>query len=179
MPPESRNPFEGVTDFFSELHRMKEVALGRQSYEHADEPRQRTQATAWLPAADIFARGNDLVIRLDLAGVNPDDVTISFAHSTISVRGERHTEEETGGPDSFYVRERFYGAFRRAISVPSDVESDQISAEFLDGLVEITVTEGVSSAEPHRIALRDRSAKKPVVRKVAKTTGTRARPRSR
>lgn len=59
MPKGRRNPFEGVTDFFSEMNRMRE--LGRSGYEHGPEERQRTHATAWVPATDIFARDGDLV----------------------------------------------------------------------------------------------------------------------
>ena len=71
-----RNPFEGVTDFFSELGIRD---LGRHGYEHAHEDRERTHATAWVPAADIFSRAGDLVIRIDLAGMRPEDVAITFA----------------------------------------------------------------------------------------------------
>ena len=56
------------------------------------------------------------------------------------------------------MRERFYGAFRRAITLPEGTDADQITAEFDDGLVEITVRNGVSPADSTRIALSDRSA---------------------
>lgn len=151
-----RNPFEGVTDFFSELNRLRDI--GRHGYEHAHEDRQRTHATAWVPAADIFTRDGDLVIRVDLAGMPPDDVSITFAENQLTVFGERRTEEDTGGSDSFYLRERFYGSFRRAIALPHGTEEGQISAEFKNGLVEITVRGGAAQAEPRRIALKDASS---------------------
>ena len=155
MPDGPRNPFEGVTDFFSELSRMREV--GAHGREHGHEDRRRTHASAWVPPTDIFARGDDLVIRVEVAGVRPDDVDITFAHGVLTVSGNRRTEEDTGGEDSFYVRERFHGAFRRGITLPVGTDESQISATFADGLVEITVRGGVSAAEPRRIALEDRS----------------------
>ena len=151
-----RNPFEGVTDFFSELNRMRD--LGRHGYEHAHEDRERTHATAWVPAADIFSRAGDLVIRIDLAGMRPDDVAITFADGQLTVFGERSTEEDTGGPESFYIRERFYGSFRRAVTLPPGTEQSQISAEFENGLVEVIVRGAASGAEPQRIALKDTSS---------------------
>lgn len=157
------NPFEGVTDFFSELARMRE--LGRHGYEHATEDRERTHATAWVPAADIFAREGDLVIRIDLAGMRPDDIGITFSQNTLTFHGERRTEEQTGGPESFYIRERFHGAFRRAITLPTDTEESQIRAEFANGLVEVTVQGGASGTQPRRIALEDTSGG-PRVRKL-------------
>lgn len=155
MADRSTNPFEGVTDFFSEMNRMRE--LGRGGREAAQEDRQRTHATAWVPATDIFASEGDLVIRIEVAGVRPEDIDVTFSGGVLTVSGIRRTELGTGGEDSFYIRERFYGAFRRAITLPSGTDDSQISADFENGLVELTVKGGVSGAEPQRIALRNRS----------------------
>jgi HSP20 family protein len=156
MPEDRRNPFEGVTDFFSELSRLREI--GARGSEHAHESAQRTHARAWVPATDIFARDADLVIRIDLAGVRPEDVDITFSHDVLTVSGERRTELGTSGEDAFYIRERFHGAFRRAITLPEGIEPGQISAEFDNGLVEITVKGGMAGTEPTRIPLQDRSS---------------------
>ena len=53
---ERRNLFEGVTDFFTELGRIREVGSHGTA---RSEDRERTHATAWVPATDIFARGRD------------------------------------------------------------------------------------------------------------------------
>lgn len=157
MPDKARNPFEGVTDFFSELSRMRE--LGTHGGSHSHEDKQRTHASAWVPATDIVARDQDLVIRVELSGVEPDDVEITFSHGVLTVSGERRSELGTGSEDSFYIRERFYGAFRRAITLPEGTDDSQISAEFENGLLELTVRGGATGAEPKRIALRNRSSR--------------------
>ena len=157
MPEGHTNPFEGVTDFFSELKRMREI--GTRGYEHANEDRDRTYATAWVPATDIFARNGDLVIRIEVAGQRPEDVDITFSDGILTVSGRRRTEEGTGGEESFYIRERLHGEFRRAVTLPAGTDDSQITAEFFNGLVEITVRGGVSGAPPQRIALTDRSSK--------------------
>jgi HSP20 family protein len=156
MPERQRNPFEGVTDFFSELKRMRQI--GTHGHESAHEDRHRTHATAWVPATDIFARNGDLVIRIEVAGLRPEDVDITFSQGVLTVSGQRRTELGTGGDDSFYIRERFHGEFRRAINLPPDTDGEQITAEFFNGLVEITVRDGVSGGEALRIALRDKSS---------------------
>jgi HSP20 family protein len=156
MPERQRNPFEGVTDFFSELKRMRQI--GTHGYESPHEDRGRTHATAWVPATDIFSRDDDLVIRIEVAGLRPQDVDITFSGGALTVSGQRRTELGTDGDDSFFIRERFHGAFRRAITLPPDIEDDQITAEFFNGLVEITVRGGASAAEPRRIALTDKSS---------------------
>lgn len=154
MPERERNPFEGVTDFFSELQRMRQ--LGTHGYEFAHEDRDRTHATAWVPATDIFVRNDDLVMRIEVAGLRPEDIDITFAEGVLTVSGQRRTELGTGGDDSFYIRERYHGEFRRIITLPSGTDEDQITAEFFNGLVEITAR-GACAGEPRRIALSDRS----------------------
>ena len=55
MPDSRRNPFEGVTDFFSEMGRMRAVGL-HGGLEPGLQDAERTHASAWVPATDIFAR---------------------------------------------------------------------------------------------------------------------------
>jgi HSP20 family protein len=160
---ERRNLFEGVSDFFTELGRIREV--GSHGYGHGTEDRERTHATAWVPPTDIFARGDDMVIRVEVGGVAPDDVAITFSGGVLTVSGVRKTELEGATEDSFYIRERPYGSFRRAMTLRADTTESQISAEIRDGLVEITVKDGCGGDEPQRIALKDASSE-PTVRRV-------------
>lgn len=152
---DSQHPFGGVSDLFSELSRMRDIGAHGREYAHED--RQRTHASAWVPATDIVAQGDDLLIRVDLAGVSPGDVQLAFSHGTLTVSGSRQTGLADDDPSNFYVRERFYGAFRRAFTLPEATEPSQITAEFEDGLVEITVRDGASRSATTQIKLTDRS----------------------
>lgn len=148
--------FEGVTDLFSELGRMRQ--LGTHGREASHEDRQRTHASAWVPTTDILAHGEDLVIRVELAGVAPEHVHLGFAHGLLTVSGSRSTDLGDDGPASFYVRERFYGEFRRSFTLPEGTQANQVSAEFDDGLVEIVVRGGAGQTESTRIELANRSS---------------------
>lgn len=70
----TRNPFQGVMDTMSEMVRMRQYAEGG-----AQEEGRRTHATAWVPTTDIFALGDYLMVRCELAGVRRDDVEISLS----------------------------------------------------------------------------------------------------
>jgi HSP20 family protein len=153
---ESHHPFRGVTDLFSELSRMRDV--GTHGREHMHEDKQRTHASAWVPTTDIVAQGPDLVIRVELAGVDPSDVHLGFSHGILTVSGNRKTELRDEDPANFYVRERFYGEFRRSFTLPEATEPSQISAEFENGLVEIIVHGGARQADSTRIEVKDRSS---------------------
>ena len=153
---ERRNPFEGVTDFFSELARMRSIGL-HGGAEHGVEASERTHASAWVPATDILARRRRpgdprRAGRRRPRGRRPQ-LQPRRAH------GVRHPADRrpTTSRAEFLIRERFYGEFRRAITLPEGTEADQISAEFDDGLVEITVTNGVSPADSTKISLADKS----------------------
>ncbi len=152
MAKEHHNPFEGVTDFFNELGRMRQI--GAHGYDNRPEEQHRSHASAWVPSTDILALGGDLVIRVDLAGIEPEDVSITFSGGVLTLYGERDTTEDLEGEPRFYIRERFAGVFRRAITLPEDTTEDKISAEFENGLAEIVVVGAAKAAEPSRIALR-------------------------
>ncbi len=145
------NPFRGFVDVMSEMNRLREV--GRGTYDPGYEERERTQASAWVPNADVFARGEDLVIRLELAGVDREDIEITLHDNTLTVAGERESDLEDD--ISFYVHERFYGAFRRSMTLPAGIDEDSISAYSDNGLLEITV-EGGATAQSHRIEIGDK-----------------------
>lgn len=157
---ENPHPFGGITDLFSELSRMREV--GVRGAEHLQEERQRSHASAWVPPTDIVAQGDDLLIRVELAGVAPEAVTLSFSNGMLTVAGRRLTELDDDDPANFYVRERFYGEFRRSFTLPEGTDASRIGAEFADGLVEIRVVGGATESGT-RIAVRTRSAE-PVTR---------------
>ena len=156
MDRERRNPFHGVVDAISEWNRMRELGSGRIGPETGHEARQRTHATAWVPSTDIFARGEDLVIRVSLSGVYPEDVEITFSNGVLTVSGERRSELDEGEV-TFYVRERYYGALRRSVTLPAGVDEDDISADFENGLLEITVRGAAAPEPPRRIEIRNRS----------------------
>jgi HSP20 family protein len=115
---------------------------------------ERTHATAWIPRMDIFARGDDLVIRCELAGVPGEDMDIALDHDTLTIYGER-----TGAPEeaetTYYVRERHYGSFRRTINLPDGTEPGSVGATLEDGLLEITVAGACAvRREPERIEIQ-------------------------
>jgi HSP20 family protein len=148
--------FEGFTDFVSEFNRMHQ--LGRTGRDPEHQGGEREFATAWVPPADIFARGEDLVIRLELAGMEPGDIEISLdSGGVLTVSGERRTMTDAEEAH-FYVRERHHGAFRRSMSLPEGTPESAIEAYFDHGLVEVTVRGLASASARRRIDVEDRSS---------------------
>ncbi len=147
MPEPNRGHFGGLFDTFAELNRMREHW---QQVETSAEP--RTQANAWVPTLDIYAHGDDLVIRCELAGVEKDHVRISLSSGMLWVAGERVGEPGIDSAD-YYVRERLYGPFRRGIPLPQSVRPAQIHAVLTDGLLEIAIEGAVASRQEEAIEI--------------------------
>jgi HSP20 family protein len=139
--------FRGLFDMFAEMGRMREHLT-----QVEPSPEGRTQAGAWVPGADIYSRGDDLVIRCELAGIPKRDVGVSLCSGQLWISGER-----TGAPDgddvSWYVRERRYGPFRRTITLPPGIESGRIEATIEDGLLEIVIRGGAAAVQHEEIEI--------------------------
>ena len=89
-----------------------------------------------VAATTAYAR--NLVVRADLPGLNKDDVKIEVTDDGLVIRGERKNEHEERG-EGFYRGERSYGQFYRLIPLPDDIDTDQMRADFSNGVLEITV----------------------------------------
>jgi HSP20 family protein len=90
----------------------------------------------WTPDIEVFQRGNELVIRADLPGLNKEDVKVDLKDDGIVIQGERHREhhEERAG---VYRSERSYGSFCRWVPLPDGAITDQAKATFKDGVLEV------------------------------------------
>ncbi len=92
----------------------------------------------WNPVVDIYDNDEKVVIKADLPGLSKDDITIDLKNRVLTVQGERSFENEVK-EESYYRRERNYGKFCRAFNIPAEVDSDQINAEFKDGVLKIDI----------------------------------------
>jgi HSP20 family protein len=100
---------------------------------------ESTGSTSWIPAVDVFTRGDDLVVRAELPGIDPEkDVEISLQDNMLRIRGERRHEERSEG-DGTYRFETRYGSFERSILLPEGVKERDISATYENGILEVVV----------------------------------------
>lgn len=148
-----RNPFRGFVDTLSETNRAREQWMT--GYDASQEDRQRTHMTAWIPTTDIFAKGEDLVIRIELAGVGQEDVDVTVSSGMLTVSGERKTELGEDEDVSYYVRERFYGNFRRSMTLPEGIDESRVRAGFENGMLQIIVQGGAVAAQPRHVQIKN------------------------
>jgi len=92
----------------------------------------------WNPAVDLYEKNDHFVIKAELPGVDKKDIAIDLKDRVLTLSGERSHENEVK-EENYYRRERSYGKFQRVFTLPADVDSDKIKAEFNDGLLQIEV----------------------------------------
>jgi HSP20 family protein len=85
---------------------------------------------------DVHQTAGDIVIRAFVAGVRPDELSISISRDMVEIEGTRSEREQVAGPD-YFSRELFWGSFSRAILLPQEVDVEASSASAKDGLLTI------------------------------------------
>ena len=92
----------------------------------------------WAPQVEVFEREGHMVIRADLPGLTKDDIKVDVTNDAITIDGERrheHEESEKG----YYRSERSYGRFYRRVPLPEGINADTATANFRNGVLEITM----------------------------------------
>jgi len=92
----------------------------------------------WHPVVDMYDEDDRVVIKAELPGVDKKDIVVDVKDRVLTLSGERAYDHEVK-EENYYRRERAYGKFQRTFSLPGDVDSDKIKADFADGLLKIEV----------------------------------------
>lgn len=92
---------------------------------------------AWEPATDVYQIKGGWVVKMDLAGVAPDDLEVRIADSTLTVSGTRRDRTLREGV-WHYQMEITYSRFERAIQLPTSLAGAKIQSEYDNGLLTIT-----------------------------------------
>jgi HSP20 family protein len=92
----------------------------------------------WAPKIDVFERDNRLITRVDLPGMKKEDVSVEVTDGHLALSGERKRETEEKR-QNFYRSEREYGSFYRAVPLPEGVKLEDVTANFSDGVLEVSV----------------------------------------
>jgi HSP20 family protein len=93
------------------------------------------------PPMKTFRHNGSFVVRVDLPGVNAQDVHLTAEHGRLTIEGERKRSTEVG-EDALFRDELWYGSFRRSVEIPDGLKTDQIKAKYHDGVLEITAPIG-------------------------------------
>ncbi len=103
--------------------------------------RRTPQKYYWIPPADIYEDNDYFKFKIDLCGVEKEDVKIKYSDGSLTVEGIRKPEQESDN-FKYHKVERKYGRFFRKFDVPEEIIEEEISAEFKNGQLTILLPKG-------------------------------------
>jgi HSP20 family protein len=108
--------------------------------------------TAFSPPIDIVDRGNEIVVRADLPGMEQKDIQIELQDNVLTIRGERKDERQQES-DNYRWSERWDGSFMRSITLPTGIDATKIQAQFKNGVLDVRMPKK-QEASPKKIEVK-------------------------
>ena len=117
----ARNPFKFYSPFFAPLRAGTDAGTYN-----------------WAPSVDISETDDKFEVRAELPGVAKDDLHVSVKDNLLTLSGEKRQGDVDDTPNYRRV-ERRYGSFQRRFTLPSEVATDDIKAEYSDGVLTLSI----------------------------------------
>jgi HSP20 family protein len=128
--------FSPVRDMFSFRNRINHI------FDDVFYPINRDEVEfsmgSWNPVVDVYDNDDSIVIKAELPGIDKEGIEIDVKDRVLTLKGERSSESEVKD-DNYYRRERSFGKFERAFTLPADVDPDKIKADYKDGVLKIDI----------------------------------------
>jgi HSP20 family protein len=101
------------------------------------------------PELDVRDTTTSITIEAELPGVDVKDISITLADGVLTIRGEKKQNREEKS-DNYYIAERSYGVFQRALQLPDSVDETKVDAKFDKGVLKITATKKPEAVKAQR-----------------------------
>jgi len=102
------------------------------------EGRPRVRFGEWFPSLDVAETKNDIVVKVELPGMDQKDINISLSDGHLIIKGEKKQEKEEK-EENYHFIERSYGTFTRSVQLPKEVKHDKISASYKNGVLKVVL----------------------------------------
>lgn len=147
--------FHDLADFRRDFDQMFNRIFNLRSSQE-----EQTLTEGFIPAIEssIDKDGKRFQCQVMLPGVDPKDVNIQILGNTLTIGGERSSTREAKESDYLH-REISYGSFQRLIELPEGVDKDKLTAEYRNGVLEITAPIS-AAALPRKIEVKSFPAAK-------------------
>jgi len=108
--------------------------------------------SAWTPSVDLTEDDKSMTVRAEIPGVDPKDLNLSVTGNTLVLSGEKREESEKNENGVFHSERRF-GSFRRSVQLPGEVNSDNVTADYANGVLTVRL-EKSPTAQSKRIPVK-------------------------
>src|SRR5271168_4065925 len=141
--------WESVRELSAMQDRMNRMnRLFRESYS-PEVPEEALTTTTLAPPVDIYEDEHNIILKIEVPGIDEKDIDVSIQNNSLTVRGERKIEKEEK-EENFRRVERQYGSFTRSFTLPSTVDPGQVSAQCDKGVLKISLAKK-AEAKPKQI----------------------------
>ena len=147
-------PFREFSTMQDRMNRMNR--LFRESYS-PEGPEEALTTTSFAPPVDIYEDEHTITLKLEVPGIDEKDIDVRIENNTLTVHGERKIEKEEK-EENFRRVERQYGSFTRSFTLPSSVDTGQVSANYDKGVLKINLAKK-AEAKPKQIKVNVGSEK--------------------
>ncbi|MBD1861039.1 MULTISPECIES: Hsp20/alpha crystallin family protein [Trichocoleus] len=125
-------PFREVNSLQREMNRLFDRLA------NGDEGDLTNTRTPFIPAAEIYETGDAIQLKVEVPGLEAQDLDVQVSAEAVSIQGERKSETKT--EEKGMIRSEFrYGQFQRVIPLPNRVKNEQVEAEFKNGVLTLTL----------------------------------------
>ena len=120
-------------------------------------PEEALTTTSFAPPVDIYEDEHNITLKMEVPGIDEKDIDVRIENTTLTVHGERKIEKEEK-EENFRRIERQYGSFTRSFTLPSSVDTGQVSANYDKGVLKISLAKK-AEAKPKQIKVNVGSEK--------------------
>ena len=131
-------PFQDLMAMRQQLNRMYNEAFPRSFEGFRGVSGEDQGFKTWAPSVDIFETDQNVVLKAELAGVDPKDVEVRIEKDTLYLKGQRKMDREVK-EEKYHRIERSFGAFARSFVLPGSVDTDKVVAEYEGGILTLTM----------------------------------------
>jgi HSP20 family protein len=110
----------------------------------------KKSSESWYPAVDILNEKDNIVLNVELPGMKKEDISVNIEDKILTIKGEKKVEKEEN-KDDYYRKERSYGSFKRSFYLSEDVLTDDVSADYKDGILKISLKKDNTKEEVKKI----------------------------
>lgn len=104
-----------------------------------------TMRASLLPRLNISETDNKYFIEAELPGVKQSDLELKLDNNILVIKGK--TEESKESKErNYFMRERYYGSFQRSLTLPNNINENDITANFKDGILNIEITKKLENS---------------------------------
>jgi HSP20 family protein len=143
--------WESLREFSALQERMNRMNRLFRESNSPEGPEEALTATTLAPPVDIYEDEHNIVLKIEVPGIDESDIDVLIQNNTLTVQGERKIEKEEK-EENFHRVERQYGRFTRSFTLPSSVDPGQVSAHCDKGVLKINLAKR-AEAKPTQIKI--------------------------